>query len=81
MNPEQLLNAVETCIAERTPMDCKLWTICWHKNRLKCLPSRDVKNNGNCFGIFNAEDLKKGLSLDQWASVAKKIYSFFERIP
>lgn len=79
MNPEQLLNAVETCIAERTPLDCKLWVICWHENRLKCLPSRAVKNDGNCFGTFSSEDLKKGLTVEQWRSVAKNITNFFEQ--
>lgn len=81
MNPEQLLNAVETCIKERTKLDAKLWVICWHENQLKCLPARGVKNDGNIFGRFSVEDLNAGLSLDQWSSVAKKIAEFFERIP
>jgi hypothetical protein len=79
MNPEQLLTAVEECIKERPDLDAKLWTICWHENRLKCLPSRAVKNNGNVFGTFNVDDLNKGLTLDQWGQVAKKIALFFER--
>jgi len=81
MNPEQLLTAVEECIRERPRNDAKLWTICWHENKLKCLPSRAVKNDGNCFGTFGVDDLKKGLTLDQWASVAKKITLFFELLP
>lgn len=74
-----MLNAVETCIAERTPLDCKLWVICWHENRLKCLPSRAVKNDGNIFGKFSADDLKRGLTNDQWDNVLYKIAYFFER--
>ena len=81
MNPEQLLTAVSECIKERPHNDAKLWTICWNNKQLMCLPSRTVKNDGNCFGTFSVEDLKKGLSLDQWASIAKKIHFFFERIP
>lgn len=75
-----MLNAVETCIEERTPLDCKKWVLCWHENRLKCLPSRAVKNDGNVFGEFSAEDLKQGLTNDQWDNLLHKIATFFERI-
>jgi hypothetical protein len=78
MNPEQLLNAVEVCIKERTPLDCKSYRICWHEGRLKCLPARAIKDDGNCFGTFSEEDIKKGLSIEQWGKVAKKITEFFE---
>lgn len=78
MNPVQILNAVETCIAERVDLDCKSYTICWNENRLKCLPSRAVKNDGNCFITISADDCKKGLSLEQWATCQRKIAYFFE---
>lgn len=79
MNPEQLLNAVEECIKERPDLDTKLWAVCWHEDRLKCLPSRVVKRNGNVFGVFNTMELNKGLSLEQWSYVARRITEFFER--
>jgi hypothetical protein len=79
MNPEQMLNAVMECIKERTQLDAKRWVICWHKNRLKCLPANTVKNDGNIFGCFHVDDLNKGLTLEQWSDVAKKIANFFEK--
>jgi hypothetical protein len=79
MNPEQLLIAVETCIKERPALDAKLWTICWHEGRLKCLPANTVKDDGNIFGTFHVQDLWQGLTIDQWGRVSKKITLFFER--
>ena len=77
-----MLVAVEECIKERTPLDCKLWVICWHEERLKCLPHRSTKDDGNIFGRFNVSDLERGLTLEQWSSVAKKMICFFRiKIP
>lgn len=78
MNPEQLLNAVETCIKERPNLDANLWVICWNEGKLKCLPSRGVKNDGNIFGRLTVDDLAKGLTLEQWERISKKIATFFE---
>jgi hypothetical protein len=79
MNPLQMLNAVETCIAERTIFDCKSYVICWHEDRLKCLPTRAVKNDGNIFLQITAADCKHGLSPSQWEECCKNIAEFFER--
>lgn len=79
MNPEQLLNAVEVCISERTRLDCKAYVICWHENKLKCLPSRAVKNDGNIFGTITADECIRGLTAQKWSEIAKNIASFFEQ--
>ena len=79
MNPVQILDSVETCIAERVDLDCKSYVICWHEGRLKCLPSRAVKNDGNVFLRISADDCKKGLSLEQWGECQKKLANFFEQ--
>jgi len=79
MNPEQILNSVEICIAERPKLDAKIWVVCWHEERLKCLPVQTVKNDGNIFGRFTIDDLEKGLTFEMWSEIAKKIVLFFER--
>lgn len=78
MNPEQLLNAVETCVTERRPSNAKTFVICWKDAKLQCLPSPDVIDDGNIFVRFNVDELAAGLTAEQWGNVAKKITTFFK---
>lgn len=78
MNPEQILNSVETVIKERPVSAASRFVICWFDSKLQCLPSGFIKDDGNIFGNFSYDELTNGLTPDQWSKLSHKIAVFFE---
>jgi hypothetical protein len=76
MNPEQLLNSIETVISKRPVSSSNRWVICWLNNKLQCLPSDSVKDDGNIFGNFSTDELINGFSIKQWSDLSRNIVIF-----
>lgn len=72
-NIEDKLNAVADAISNCTEFDVGHWCIVYHENKFKCLPARSVIDDGQILGRISRRDRERGLTIDQWNAIAKKI--------
>ena len=80
MNPEQILDAVETAIRERPQSPELKYVICWLDNKIQCVPMKGLKDDGNIFWIFFVDEVDRGFTNAAWDQIKRKIHYFFNEV-
>jgi len=82
MNPEQLLNQAEEAIAHRPDSAARNWWVCYVRGKIRCVPTLSIIDDGNIFGTYTTDELRIGLTINQWDLMCYKMSKFFrERKP
>lgn len=73
MNPETLLNEVQTAIDNREPTTETHYHIGVSDGKIVCIPKDHRIGNGKVFGTYNHNELKYGLTTQQWNNLQRKL--------
>lgn len=76
MNSEQVLNAVETAVAERNPSAADKWFLCWKGDVIQCQPIETTPRPEVIFFTLNLNLVEKGFTAQQWSDIRIRIARF-----
>jgi len=79
MNPEQILNAVETAIANRKHSKCDRWFLCWKDGQIEALPIETIPRPKTRFFTFTRTEIEKGFSKLEWDTIQIKLTCFLHQ--